>query len=149
MITVLHTDPRDPEAIRLIDASEAALNEIYPPEDNFAFSVDDLVKDGVWFTVAHLDGKAVGCGGLASYSDYGELKRIFVDPSARGRGVAHTILDTLETKAKSLGLPRVRLETGAELEASLALYHSRGYRPCPAFGAYPEDGASLFLEKAV
>lgn len=147
MITVRKTDPRDEAARRLIDASEAELNAIYPPEENYALSVDALVEDGVWFALAHLDGAPAGCGGLACYPGYGELKRIYVDPAARGKGVAHEILATLEAQARAEKLPIMRLETGAELTASLALYASRGYRPCPAFGDYPENGASLFLEK--
>lgn len=147
MITVQKTDPRDADARYLIDASEAELNAIYPPEDNFALSVDALADQDVWFAVARLSGQPVGCGGLARYAGYGELKRIYVAPPARGKGVAHRILAALEDEAGRQNLPVVRLETGAELKASLALYHSRGYRPCAVFGDYPDNGASLFLEK--
>ncbi|MEM9138836.1 MAG: GNAT family N-acetyltransferase [Pseudomonadota bacterium] len=147
MISIVHTDPCDSDARRLIDASEAYLSAIYPPEERFALSVDALVEEDVWFVLARQEKRAIGCGGLARYPGYGELKRIFVDPAARGQGVGHRILDALEAQARAEDLPCMRLETGADLEASVALYKSRGYRPRPAFGDYPENGASLFMEK--
>ena len=149
MITVRPEDPTTADARRLIDASETELAALYPPEERFAFSVNELVEAGVWFAVARIDGKALGCGGLATYPGYGELKRIFVAPEARGQGLSHAILDALEDRARALGLPVVRLETGIEQEAALGLYRSRGYRDRGPFGENPANGASLFLEKAL
>ncbi len=147
MIDVTLENPATPDARNLIDASEAELAAIYPPEERFALSVDELLAQDVRFHVARMDGAAVGCGGLAVFEGYGELKRIFVAREARGKGVSHAILQALEDCAAAEHLPVVRLETGAEQKAAMHLYASRGYVRCGTFGNYPENGASIFMEK--
>lgn len=147
MIRIRRADPRLPEALRLIDGSEAELSALYPPEARFAFSPQELIDAEVRFFLAELDGAALGCCGYAHCGDYAELKRMYVDPSARGRGLAPALLDHLEAAARDEGLAQMRLETGAESHAALTLYARRGYARCGPFGSYAENGSSVFMEK--
>jgi putative acetyltransferase len=82
---VRRADPRSPEARALLGASQALLASLYPPEDNFFLSVDELSQPHVDFWVAE-DGAPLGCVALARFDGYGEVKSLFVEPSARGRG---------------------------------------------------------------
>lgn len=144
-VTAAH--PLSADALAMIAGSEAELASIYPPEVRFAFSPQQLVDGGVAFFVARAGGRAVGCGGLAPCEGYGELKRIYTDPAMRGRGVARAVIAALEDEARRRGLTVVRLETGGDSPAALGLYRRLGYVDRGPFGAYRENGSSLFMEK--
>jgi N-acetylglutamate synthase-like GNAT family acetyltransferase len=80
---------------------------------------DPAPPNGVWpvahldWLVAHLDRRAIGCGGLQRLdADTAEIRRLFLDESARGRGIGHRLLAELESHARRLGYKRVRLTTG-------------------------------------
>jgi GNAT superfamily N-acetyltransferase len=91
-------------------------------------------------------GAAVACGGVKRLDDAtGEIKRMFVAPEARGRGVARALLAALEEAARALGYERVRLDTGAKQPHAHALYASAGYAAIPDYNrnAY----ASYWFEK--
>ncbi|WP_118137772.1 GNAT family N-acetyltransferase [Oceanicella sp. SM1341] len=141
------TAPFAPEALELIAGSEAELAALYPAEVRFAFSPQELVDAGVRFLVAWRDGVALGCGGVAPCAGYGELKRMYVRPEGRGSGVAPALLARLEEIAAGLALPLMRLETGADSTAAIGLYAKCGYRRRGPFGAYTENGSSVFMEK--
>ena len=87
-------------------------------------------------------GAIVNCDG-----EYGEIKRMYVDPSVRGRGVGKRILQKLEEHAVADNLSCIRLETGVRQPEAIALYRSNGYRVIEAFGAYLPDPLSIFMEK--
>ncbi|MGA8717932.1 MAG: GNAT family N-acetyltransferase, partial [Solirubrobacteraceae bacterium] len=76
-----------------------------------------------------------------------ELKRMYVVPAARGRGLSRAVLSELETRATALGATRVVLETGDKATAALALYESAGYARIPCFGAYAASPTSICFEK--
>lgn len=91
----------------------------------------------------------MGCIALVNEGGYGEVKRLYVPHSARGLGIAKILVTHLEQSAKSMGLSSVKLETGEELAAAVALYKSYGYTVCGRFGDYDDHPASLFMEKAL
>lgn len=98
------------------------------------------------FLVGWLDGVPVCCGGIKDLgSGTCELKRMFVAPDARGRGVARLLLHALEGRARELGHTLARLDTGPRQPHALALYTSAGYGPIANFNANPV--ASFFGEK--
>lgn len=136
-----------PDSRRLIDASQAALLEVYPPEECFSFSAEELAAPNAQFLVARVEGAALGCVALVDQGQYGEVKRLYVAPEARGLGLARALMATLENCAADIGLTCLKLETGHELTAAVALYRSLGYRECAAFGGYPDIASNLFLEK--
>lgn len=139
----------EPDALRLIGESEAELSALYAPEHRSAFSPEQLIAARVHFVVGRADGVAVACGGLAECGGFGELKRIFVTRGARGRGHAKAVIRALEAEAAARGLPLMRLETGLASPEAIALYARLGYRERGPFGAYVENGSSVFMEKAL
>ena len=140
-------DPREPGALALLHASHALMESLFPPEDNHYLSVDALLVPEIAFFVAEDGDSILGTIALARKDGYGEVKSMFVDPAARGRGVARALLTHLEGVARQMGLPLLRLETGNLLEAAMALYSAQGFRPCGAFGDYVVNGTSVFMEK--
>lgn len=94
------------------------------------------------------DGEAVAVGGIKRLPDGAcEIKRMYVRPEARGRGVARALLAALEARARELGYAVVRLDTGPKQPDSKHLYLSAGYREIPNFNANPI--ATFFGEKAL
>ena len=96
--------------------------------------------------------RSVGCGGVALFETFAEVKRMYVRDEVRGRGVGWALLTRIESEAKGGGLDLLRLETGTRQFAAMRLYERAGFRPCEAFGEYasmaPEAIAtSVFLEK--
>lgn len=140
-------DPRSPEGRALLGASQALLTALYPPEDNFFLSVDELAQPHIDFWVAEDGSRALGCVALARFDGYGEVKSLFVEPAARGRGVAEALMQRLEARARQGRLPWLRLETGDTLDAAHRLYARLGFLPCGPFGDYREGAHSVFMEK--
>jgi putative acetyltransferase len=94
------------------------------------------------------DGDALGCGGLRELGGGAvELKRMYVRPAARGRGVGGALLEALEREARRLGFSVARLETGVEQPEAQALYRRHGYREIPCFGAYAGSPPSRCFER--
>jgi GNAT superfamily N-acetyltransferase len=95
------------------------------------------------------DGTPLGCGALRELGDgAAEVKRMFVVPAARGRGVSKAVLGALEDAARERGWTTLRLETGPRQPEAVALYTGAGYDPIGAFGAYvgdPDAADSLFF----
>ena len=86
------------------------------------------------FYVAEVDGLAVGTGGLRHLGGgVGEIKRMFVDRAARGRGVARTLMNQLLDDGLAAGLSVLRLETGVWMTEAHRLYESVGFVPCDAY----------------
>lgn len=149
-IVVRSLSPHAPEALRLLRASDAHMEALYPPESNHLEPAHALAQPHVEFVGAFVDGELRACGALKRMSDdgvYGEIKRVFVDPAFRGRGLARRIMDHLETHAVQSGLMLLRLETGISQPEALGLYERRGYHRRKPFGAYRPDPLSVFMEK--
>lgn len=139
--------PLTPTSRALIAASQAALEEVYTSDEIFTYSPEELDAPNTMFFVARTEGRPLGCVALVDEGSYGEVKRLYVTPEARGLGVARALLGELEQTAKDIGLRRLRLETGHALAAAVALYRSVGYADRGRFGSYDDHPASLFLEK--
>ena len=136
----------------LIGELDQVLAAEYPPEQRHGLALQALFQPHVSFFVARLNGVAVGCGGVALFDDFAELKRMYVRETARGRGVAQALLARIEAETRVAGLAVLRLETGERQIAALRLYARAGFTPCAAFGDYvalrPEAIAtSIFMEK--
>ena len=95
-------------------------NEMRPPE-------------GV-FLIVRIDGTAVGCGGLKFHDDAPtEIKRMWVAPTVRGRGIGRRLLGELERRAVENGSRSVCLDTNGVLTEAIAMYRSSGYEQVDAF----------------
>jgi len=102
------------------------------------------------FIIAYAGGVAVGCGALRELdSTTAEIKRMFVLPEFRGRGISRVVLESLEAHARVNGWTTLKLETGTLQAPAIALYESAGYRPIESWGAYAESPFSLCFAKAL
>lgn len=131
----------------LIAGSQAALLEVYSSEECFSFSPEELAVPNATFLVARRGGEPVGCVALMDMGTYGEVKRLFVRPEARGLALGMALMDVLESLCKDLGLSVIKLETGPELRGAMRIYSQRGYVETTVFGDYPDIPTNLFLEK--
>ncbi|MBV6698151.1 GNAT family N-acetyltransferase [Kitasatospora aureofaciens] len=124
------------------------------PDDTVLHSADFEAPAGL-FLIAYLDGRPVACGGWRAKQagPYGlrdgdaELKRMFVVPAARGRGLARGVLRRLEQTAAEAGRTRFILETGTEQPEAVALYGSEGYTAIQKFGIYRDHPECICLGK--
>jgi len=142
------------EVRQLVGELESVLAAEYPPEQRHGLALDAIFQPHVRFFIARRQGTAIGCGGVALFPEYAEVKRMYVRPSARGQGVAEAILSRLEQEARDAGRSVLRLETGDRQFAAMRLYIRAGFRECPAFGDYAQKSpeaiaASVFFEKWV
>jgi putative acetyltransferase len=140
-------NPREDGVRELIGALDSYLGALYPPASNHFLDLEQLSRPEVRFFVARRDGAPLACGALRIDAGYGEVKRMYVSPRARGQGLGRAILETLEAEAARAGLKLVRLETGIHQAEAIALYRSSGYVDCPPFGEYKTDPLSRFMEK--
>jgi GNAT superfamily N-acetyltransferase len=100
------------------------------------------------FLVGRVDGEPVACGGIARYDDAtAEIRRMYVVPVERGRGLSRRVLTALEDEARTLGYSFVRLETGNLQTEAVRLYVSAGFGPIPRYGPYVDDERSVCFEK--
>lgn len=147
MIIVARTDPHDPQATALLKQSHALMASLFPPEDNYYLEINDLVADDITFFTAREGDTILGTGALKAYDTYGEIKSMFVDEAARGKGVGDAILRQIEDQARELRLPILKLETGNVLYAAHKLYRRHGFTDCGVFGDYVTANSSIFMEK--
>ena len=151
-ITVeLVLEPTD-DVRALVGELDRILSAKYTPEQRHGLPLDAIFKPDIRFFLARSKGAAVGCGGVAFFADFAEVKRMYVRDVARGSGAARALLARIEREAREAGFAVLRLETGARQTAALRFYEREGFRPCAAFGAYtmmaPQAVAtSVFLQK--
>jgi GNAT superfamily N-acetyltransferase len=126
---VRHIPADSAEAIALCEAMIASVMELYSdlgPGPSAAPA--DFSPPGGVFVALYEDERAVAGGGVKRLDDETcEIKRMYVVPEARGRGLARVLLAALEDAARGLGYTRVRLDTGRHQHAALRLYPSAGY----------------------
>ena len=98
--------------------------------------------------VAEVDGAPAACGAWRSLGDErAEMKRVYVDPAFRRRGLAQVVVDAVEADAARAGVRSLVLNTGPEQPEALALYAVLGYTPAPPFGIYADEPGAVFLGK--
>jgi GNAT superfamily N-acetyltransferase len=134
----------------LVAALNAELLERYDGFDGSGGehrAADFEAPDGS-FVVGWEGEEPVACGGVIRYDGTtAEIRRMYVAPAARGRGVSRLVLAALEDEARELGYSFVRLETGDRQPEALKLYSSSGYEPIPRYGPFVDDPRSVCLEK--
>jgi GNAT superfamily N-acetyltransferase len=140
--------PLSADAAALVEELDRDLLERYPRHNIHGVDLEKLEGGQGIFVVARLDGLLVGCGAVRVLEPgVGEVKRMYVRPAARRRGVAQAVLATLEATAREMGLRTLRLETGTRQPEAKALYEKQGYQRIPCFGEYVSDSFSVCYEK--
>ena len=137
------------DLVRLLDADlrirDGAEHDFYAQ-----FNKIDSIRNAL---VAYENQVAVGCGAFKEYKEYAdsvaEIKRMFVLPDRRGRGIAGKILSELETWAKELNFSECVLETGLKQPEAIGLYQKSGYEIIPNYGQYAGVENSVCMRKSV
>lgn len=141
----------------MLDALDAYLAGLYPPEANHILDVEALLDPSTTFLTVRRSSQLVGCGAVRRMAGepataggpYGEIKRMYVSPEARGARVGSRLLERLESIVRADGLMLSLLETGRDQTAAVRLYEGAGYARRSAFGGYPDNGLSLFMGKTL
>jgi GNAT superfamily N-acetyltransferase len=136
-----------PHATALIDELQQFYIERYGDDDKTQVDPAEFHPPLGQFVVGYLDGRPVGCGGWRIRDPRdpdlrdgdAEIKRMYVVPSARGRGHSRALLAGIERTAHAAGVRRLVLETGAHQPAAIGLYVSNGYVRIGAFGLHRDE----------
>ncbi|MCJ8170750.1 GNAT family N-acetyltransferase [Atopomonas sediminilitoris] len=120
---VEHESPNKADVIALIAGLDAYQDSLYSAEARYALDLASLSKSNVLFFVARDEQQsALGCGAVVLNKTYGEIKRMYVLPEARGKGIAKKIIVALETSAYESGCRELMLETGPYQPEALSFY---------------------------
>lgn len=147
MFTIVRTDSKNPDFIFLVKQLDAYLATTDGEEHAFydQFNKIQNIKNVV---LLYENQNPIGFGAIKEFEvDSMEVKRMFVKPENRGKGIAAKILAELETWAAELGYFRCVLETGKRQVQAVALYNKCGYHIIPNYGQYIGMDNSLCFEK--
>jgi GNAT superfamily N-acetyltransferase len=140
----------DPVAQDLVGRVQQEYVQRYGGPDEAAVDPAEFEPPEGLFLVAEVDGEPVGCGAWRVLRPgVAEVKRVYVSPAHRRRGLAQVVLDALESSAARAGNRSVVLNSGDRQPEALALYRRAGYTPAPGYGVYADAPGAVFLGKAL
>ena len=147
-ISLRRTTSDDPDFIALTGELDRQLQERYGAIQA-QYAPLNVLPSKTYVIVAS-DGRAVGCGGFKEYAPgTAELKRMFVQPDQRGRGIAIDLVAALEAWARELGFTTMILETGDRQHEAIALYHRLGFTDTPKYAPYVDMPVSICMRKSL
>jgi GNAT superfamily N-acetyltransferase len=138
-ITIRRADLTTDVSRALIEALNTELRGSYsePRATHFHLDPEEVADGHGAFLVIYREETPVGCGALRLLdAETAELKRMYVLPTLRGKGLGRHLVAALEAEARALGVQRLVLETGIRQAAALALYRATGFHPIPLYGEY-------------
>ena len=140
----------DEGATALRAAQRLEIAERYGTDDSEPGPAPTAADISAFFVAYDDAGTPVGCGGLRRIDEsHGEIKRMFVAPSARGSGVSTALLGSLERFGLESGWSRLVLETGLAQPDAIRFYTREGFTPIDRFGYYADSDDSLCFEKTL
>ena len=147
-VTTRPARPDTADARQLVGELESILAPAYPTESRHGYSVEKLIRERVAFFVVSVDDEPAACGGVQLFgTEYAELKRMYVRPAFRGRGLGKHLVAHLCDHAAARGVTVIRLETGIWQVEALGLYERLGFTRIAPFGPYREDPVTVCMEK--
>ena len=147
--TLVRTDSSNDDFQTLVTFLDAEL-QVRDGEDHPFYAQFNKLTNIKHVLLAYADNHAVGCGAFRSYTvDTVEIKRMYVRPEYRGRGIASLVLNGLEEWARENGFHNCVLETGYNQPEAIALYKKSGYRVIPNYGPYDNVSNSICFGKAL
>lgn len=147
--SLMTTSLTSPTARKLLEDLDAELMSLYPDHPYPPPFGDDEASGIGSVLIAYSDRRAVGCGAVRRLSDdTAELLRMYVLPSARGRGIGKLLLTSLEAEAAEMGVSRIVLEAGDRQHDAIGLYESRGYERIDALVDDPNPH-SIFMARRI
>ena len=142
------SDPASATATELLRLFKEDVNQRYPDELVRDIDIDDFVSVGGVFVVVHMDDEIAGCGAFYPLNKKNvELKRMYIKPPYRRRGLSRQMLAHLEDIARQQGFESMMLETGRRQPEAIGLYLSEAYHEIDPFGSYVNDPNSICFEK--
>jgi len=146
-IHLIRTDTNSNDFIELVRQLDEVLQESDGDEHHF-FAQFNKLEELQNVVTAYVDNNPAGCGAIKKYSEKtAEIKRMFVRPEYRGKGIAKSILKELEAWAEELSYKECILETGKKLSKAIGLYQSSGYEIIPNYGQYAGVDMSVCMRK--
>jgi putative acetyltransferase len=147
MIKLIRTDSRNLDFTELVKLLDAGLAEV-DGEDHSFYSQFNKIDNIRYVVMAYENEKPSGCGAIKEFeANTMEIKRMYVKPECRRKGIAMKILSELENWARELSFNRCILETGKRQAEAIGLYKKTGYRSIPNYGQYAGVENSVCFEK--
>lgn len=147
MLKIIRTNSSDGDFINLVKLLDMDL-QIRDGNDHPFYAQYNKIDNIKYAVVAYWNEVPVGCGAIKQYDvETMEVKRMFVNPELRGKGIATKVLLELENWAKELNFKKCILETGKKQPEAIRLYQKNGYKPIPNFGQYENVENSVCFEK--
>lgn len=146
---LIDLNPEDNYVIEVFSEIDRLMNSLYPVASAQSLALTELKQPNVHAIGLINDEGIVACGAIVKQFDntlYGELKRLYVKPSYRGKGLSRRIVQTLLHYAGEAQIPLMRLETGSKQAEAINLYESLGFVRCERFGLYRDNPLSVFME---
>jgi len=149
MIKLQRTNSGNHDFISLVELLDADL-AVRDGEEHAFYAGFNKIHSNKFVIVAYENQKAIACGALKEF-DAGifEIKRMYVLPGSRKRGIASMVLKELECWARELSYSKVILETGKMQPEAIALYLKNGYKPIVNYGQYAGVSNSVCFEKVI
>jgi putative acetyltransferase len=149
MLLTRRVNNGDPDFEVLIGELDNDLFMRYPEIQQFYMPLNKVEYiDAV--VIAYELEKPVGCGSFKiREQDSVEIKRMYVRPDERGKGIAQKILDELLTWAKELGFQKALLETGLKQHEAICLYEKSGFVRIDNFAPYQDMPNSICYMKTI
>lgn len=149
LVVVAPESPDQPDVLAFLKQADERSASLYPAESRHGLTVTALLAADVRFFVARQAGRALGCGGYVLLSaGSAEMKRLFVDPAARSKGIGGRLVQAIESAAGKEGVDTLLLETGIKSNEALRLYKRLGFTQCGPFASYRPDPLSVFMVKS-
>lgn len=146
---IIRTDPDDLDFRALVALLDEELAVRDGAQHSFYAQFNKIDRIG-HIVIAYAEGEAAGCGAFKEYSDgVAEIKRMFVRPEYRSRGIAGTMLNELENWAIEAGYSECILETGLKQPEAVRLYEKSGYTRIPNYGQYEGVENSVCMRKEI
>ena len=141
-------DSNDPQVISLFSEIDRLMNSLYPIASDQSLPLEELNQPNVHAIGLLTEDGIVACGAIVKKFEsslYGEIKRVYVKPTHRGKGLSRRIMQNLMYWAGQAQVPLLRLETGSKQTESIHLYESLGFERSECFGRYRDNPLSVFM----
>lgn len=147
MLELIRTNARNPDFLALVSLLDQDL-AVRDGEEHGFYAQFNKVDDSYRVVLIFDQSQPIACGGMKElFKGAAEIKRMYVLPDFRGRGLASQVLEELEMWAAQLGFERCLLETGKKQPEAIGLYRKSGYRVIPNYGQYRGIENSVCFEK--
>lgn len=148
MTTIIYSNGNNPDFVDLCKQLDNYFNEVNGVEKQEGYNQYNTLSDIADVWIAYEDNAPVGCAAFKQYEDkVAEVKRVFVKPEYRGKGISKELMKAVEGKALEKEYKSLILETGKNFKAAIGLYQSMGYTVIENFGQYKNMPNSVCMQK--